>query len=341
MSQPSSPNQQKPLSPQTESPSSASAEREIMTVRDAIFRQDLDALKNLLSKGHSPDAPDVSDTTPLMAAARRGWAAGVEALASRGRPGAVDKDGRNALMWAAESGDARTVEILLPLCDAAHVDGQGCSAATLALMRGNKDCARLTLPFAPQNARTANGKTPLMWAALGGDEETVGMVLACHNEEGARAAARETAKNGHTALMSAARNGNARAIRALLPVSDARQRINDASADCALTLAAMSGSLESVELLLAALPPGALDEANRQGMTAIDCALSLGHDALGEELALRLPIERQRTLLRDWTASEVELPRLSASVEKADIGGALGEPPPEGENGAQKRSLRI
>ena len=302
---------------------------------EAARTANMEALREMLAAGADPTEAQKSGMTPLMIAASANWLEGVKALAPIGGPLLTTPDGRTALIWGAQSGNPLIAEILIPLSDVAGSTRTGETAGQTAVWRGHKEYARRVLPKTPMDARTANGKTILMWAALGGDEEIIQLVLSQFDDEGARKAARETANNGFTALMAAAHNGNDRALGELLPVSDPNQETPDGKTP--LMLAAASGSIECVRMLL---PMGDLEKRDDKNWTAVDHALMLGHEAVGDEMSIAAPFSEQKSIAERWEG-QVELPRLRALIEQTELGEALQADSSESGSARKKGAHRM
>jgi ankyrin repeat protein len=168
----------------------------------------------LLTRGADPNLPGRSDVTPLAAAAYRGNdGAAAELLAHGARPDAMDATGKAPIVYAAARGFTAVVRRLL----AAGVD-----------------------------ARRAYGNdlTALMWAA--GYEEGFGErdaldVVALLLDAGAPIDAVDN--RGRTALMTAAEQGHAAVVEALLR-RGADRTLKDKAGKRALDLTAHAGVRE-------------------------------------------------------------------------------------------------
>lgn len=153
-----------------------------------------------------------------------------------------------------------------------HAEAGLCCEALVLLRQG----ARV-------DARDAEQRTPLMYAAMWGHGRVVGLLL----KEAADWEARDAA--GRTPLSHAAQHGRVEAMRRLI-----KQGAHPASGDNEgiqpLLWAALGGATEAVRELLAMDPrrvdPGA---RNHAGMTALHLAAAFGHDEACAALLDREP----------------------------------------------------
>ncbi len=122
-------------------------------------------------------------------------------------------DGSTALHWAAYEGDARATTALLAAgADSSARTDTGITPLALACESGSADVVKLLLGAkADPNQPLKNGETPLMMAARTGRVPVLKLLLAA----GAQIDARETLRST-TALMWAAANANAEAVRYLI-----------------------------------------------------------------------------------------------------------------------------
>ena len=87
-------------------------------LEDAIVKDDVNLLKQLLNNGTNAKAANKDGWTALMKAARYGTEKMVELLIPVSDVKATNEDGDSALMLAAERGTDKIVELLLPGSDA-------------------------------------------------------------------------------------------------------------------------------------------------------------------------------------------------------------------------------
>lgn len=213
---------------------------------EALYRRDLAAAHELLSRGANPNARfqnRLGDEPAIVLAARLETSEGVAALLGAGAdPRATGSLGDTALHAAAHAGAADSIRLLIRA-------------------------------GVPPDARDRNQWTPLLQAAHSGRAEAVRALL----EGGARVD--EPAHDGATPLMIAARGGdvmarepmNAAAAEQLL-AAHADRNAADERGSTALHHAVQRDRLQMLELLLrAGADPNA---ANRAGETPLSLAVA-------------------------------------------------------------------
>jgi ankyrin repeat protein len=125
-----------------------SADTSASALHWAAYRNDLDAVKRLLSEGADPNAVNRFGVTPLHEAATAGNAAMLEALLDAGGDAnAAFGEGETVLMTAARAGDAASVQTLLA--------------------NGAK----------PDATESWHGQTALMWAAIENHADVVQLLI--------------------------------------------------------------------------------------------------------------------------------------------------------------------
>lgn len=134
------------------------------------------------------------------------------------------KDVSKRLIHAAKVGVDIDVKAILsdPMCNASSKDGAGMTALMWAAYGGHEACLEILLTRSDVSARNTYGLTALMWAARRGHETCVGLLLAKRNCD-----ALSTSDDGMTALMHAAFDGREACVRLLLPISDALAKDNN------------------------------------------------------------------------------------------------------------------
>jgi ankyrin repeat protein len=236
----------------------------------AIGRNDAAAVKDLLTRGASPNARNSLDMSALTWAAATGnveivktlLAAGAEVnapsalggpltlAAATGGPAvtrlliqhkadisALKPDRTSVLMLAARNGDPETIRLLLARkADVAAADNHGTTALSYAAREGNVEAARLLLDAgAKVDAADADGWTPLMHAAVNGRADTVTLLL----KRGAGLKAKE--RGGRTALLLATSYGDHPEVVRRLLSDGADVQAKDARGRSALALAETRG----------------------------------------------------------------------------------------------------
>lgn len=214
--------------------------------------RNLDAVTELLASGASVDARAKDGRTPLLAAARRGLTPVIDLLLSE-KPDVEARaaDGNTALILIAYTGRTRALR---------------------ALLRAGAD----------PNKRAADGVSALTRAALSGDRAAVAALLA------AKADPNGLGREGRPALHQAAKGGHVEILRGLLDAGANPNLTDEPTGQTALMLAANSGSLAAVELLLAR---GArADLRAKDGWTALDAAKMVGGDRIAAAIRAAGPL---------------------------------------------------
>ena len=209
-------------------------------------------VERLLQAGADPNTARPAGGTALMTAARSGAVAVVRRLIAAGADvDAAAGGGQTALMWAAAAGHARVVTVLAEV-------GADVDARTAVLTRPGRTIvreARVLSRFEAVNPaslprdgdrdppRPEGGFTPLLYAVLAGDAESVGILLA------AGADVDDAGPDGVTAVMLALTKRHAAVALQLLEAgADPHPAETGYSA---LHLAAATGQPTVAEALLA------------------------------------------------------------------------------------------
>ncbi len=214
--------------------------------------------------------------------------------------------------------DFSAIERLLPeQLDVDARTGDGRTALMLAAGEGRVDLMRALLARGGAAVNTTNdrGGTPLMYAATGGDPESVALLLA----EGAAIDAR--ARNGWTALMLAAVRGHD-ALVTLLLAHKADPNVADIYGWTALMRAVNADRAASVRALLANKRVD-INAADDTGKTALHHAAAMG--ALDIVRALLAHGARPATRDRDGRtpydiAIDAKHPEVAKALRQAPAG---------------------
>ena len=267
-------------------------------VADAAERRDLDAVRTLLKKGATPDAPQPDGATALHWAVHWDDHSTAEILIKAGaRLDAVNDLGVFALSLACSNGSSAMVKRLIAAGASARAAlPSGESAMMTCARTGAAEAIRaLAERGADVNAReTHRGQTALMWAAGGKHPGAVKVLI----ERGADVNGVST--GGFTPLMFAAREGDPESTRLLL-AAGARLDETTPAGESALLLAAASvagvtardyrlvaepSGHEAVAILLA--DRGAnVNQADTLGQTALHHAVETGKPELLKALMAR------------------------------------------------------
>jgi ankyrin repeat protein len=146
---------------------SAGAANLLQTWQQAIKRNQLEVIAELLPRIGNVDQPADNGKTALMASARDGALALSKALISAGADvNAANNNGGTALMFAAASGDAQTTSLLLQQDAAVNAQSSnGWSALTMAAVKNHLAVAQQLIGHgADVNLPDIYGWTPLMRA---------------------------------------------------------------------------------------------------------------------------------------------------------------------------------
>lgn len=224
--------------------------------------------------------------TPLIIAAGvpRNLDAVTELLASGASVNAAAKDGRTPLLAAARRGLTPVIDLLLsekPDVEARAADGN--TALILITYTGRMRALRALLRAgANPNIRAVDGVSALTRAALSGDQAAVAALLA------AKADPNGLGRDDRPALHQAAKGGHVEILRTLLDAGADVNLTDEPTGQTALMLAANSGSLAAVELLLAR---GArADLRAKDGWTALEAAKMAGGDGIAAAIRAAGPL---------------------------------------------------
>src|SRR5688500_5383375 len=294
---------------------------------DAAQRQDLPALRALLSKRANVNAPQPDGTTALHCATHWNDAETVKVLLGAGaNPAVTNRFGASPLSEAALSGNADLLKLLLDAgADAKSVatpDGE--TVLMRAARSGSVDAVRLLLDRgADVNARERyKGQTALMWAASERHAPIVKLLLERGADWRVRSFDRETRppklsaassispipRGGFTALMFTAREGDLDAGRSML----------EAAVDI------IHGDVDNVTPLVAAI----MNKRYTLAKFLIDRGADVNVVDAGGRTALYAMIDIRN---EDWTAMpnrplEDQLPSLDVVKALIDRGAKLDVP---------------
>lgn len=247
----------------------------------AIRNDDLPAITNFLNRGADVNARDAQGASNVMRAALYCSPACLNMLLERGAdPNRANTAGATALMWAA--GDAEKVRLLL--AHKADANARAKSGRTplivASAVHGNLAAVKLLIDAgADVKARDAGGTGAVWAAAMAGDAKVLAELLA----RGGDPNEQDTNRLGQTALMNAAAQGSADAVRVLLkagadvhlrsrPPMTIKAGLQDRGEMTALLWAAPNGDREIVRMLLNAHADPNVREY--RGMNALTLAVT-------------------------------------------------------------------
>jgi len=265
----------------------------------AVFHGEDTRCLQLLLPMSNPSHQDEDGITALSYAAAHGRAAAVALLlplTDRSLRAKGKWAGQTVFHLAAGSLDLETIRLALPFFDPQETDGAGRTALMSACSthqnsaygRADEDekclsTLRFLAPLSDVSARSGGKGSDLDWSAMAllsqhNRPKSISWLAAFCAPDGARL------NNGETPLMLAVRRGNADAIAALLPLSDANAQDNQGQT--ALHGAVIQQQADAARALLAcpALDPNLRDQ---KGTTALMRAVcSPGHDFMAMILSL-------------------------------------------------------
>jgi uncharacterized protein len=256
----------------------------LAATRDSLHGRP-DAVMTLLANGADPRHADADGRTPLHFAALSGEPDVAALLLDAGAPlEALNRDGFSPLGVACAAGNWRLARFLLER--KARPEPAGGQSALLAAASGEDDAAGVELLLrhkAKVDARGRLGRTALITAALAGNTDIVGPLLAA----GANVDAQD--EHGVSALHEAARAG-ANDVIAKLAARRPDARLLDASGRSALVVACQSASADR-DTIRALLALGAdRSQPGGDGRTPLQYALAAGRWPLVAELDPGYPL---------------------------------------------------
>jgi ankyrin repeat protein len=245
----------------------------------AATRNDLAAVKALLSAGVNPDAHATNESTPLLAALGATNAEElVKLLLDAGAsPDSANAQGHTPLMIASSGGQVAPLRFLLAHhARTASQDREHRTALWYAAAGGSRDCVAALLDAgATQEADDVSGLTALHAAAAQTDAAVLTALLTSDGRLDRRSS------SGDTPLLIAAATGHTDAVRALLALKPDLNVQNHAG-DTALITASRGGHTAICQILLAAGANVSL--RNGAGVSAADIATGRGFAAIAKEL---------------------------------------------------------
>jgi uncharacterized protein len=214
----------------------------------AIFLDDREAAEMLLAAGAKVNTADEYGETPLTLACNNGNIALIRKLVDAGADvNAARWDGSTVLMIAANSGQAEAVKLLADR--GAKVNAvetrKGQTALMWASSEGHSEVVQALIDHgADVKAVSKGGYTPLSFAAIKNDEQSVHSLLAAGADP-------NTKLNDGTSVLIAAESFRSVASSIALIEGGAEVKVADKRGNTPLHIAAQIGNAELVKLLLA------------------------------------------------------------------------------------------
>eukprot|EP00808_Paulinella_micropora_P013261 g573.t1 len=295
----------------------------------AAIKGHVPVLRRILAAGAYPNQTDPkTGLTALMLAQHP--AAVDTLLAAKANPHLKAKrSGKTAVMFAAERGSAAVIEKLSTAgadLNWREVYG-GCTAIRLAAQRGNWEAVKKLIDLrADANRSDKDGVLPLMVAAFKGFNLVVKELLQAHPD------INHAAVDGLTSLMYAVRGGStpghSNCLAQLIEAKAALDRQDKLEGLSALMAAARSGNADAVSQLLKAGADTQLKSLD--GLTAFDLAQNKGHVNIAEILkahAMMNPKQRRSKRKHDRARRKREAARVAqAGAEGKAAGNVPGTP---------------
>ncbi|XP_046552936.1 ankyrin repeat domain-containing protein 17-like [Haliotis rubra] len=260
--------------------------------------------------------------TPLMVAAQYGHREVVDLLLRSGANAAyVDFVGDNILIWACEGGDVETVKLVLSL-NVVDINSPGWRRRTPvidAAKHGHRDVVELLVKEGADVTQVDDiGENTLHWACVGGDLETVKLVLSLNivdiNRRGWRS---------RTPVMVAARYGPRKLVE-LLVTKGANVSLVDNVNDNILHYACRGGDMEMVKLVLSLNVVG-INSRGQNSVTPVIVAARWKHRDIVELLVTEGAdvslVDDSHSNILHWAclAGDLETVKLVLSLHVADI----------------------
>jgi ankyrin repeat protein len=266
------------------------------SVVDAVKNGDREAVRLLIKQHANVNTPEVDGTTALHWAARQDDVETASLLIAAGaNVNAANRYGVKPIALAATNGSAAMIELLLKAgADPNSVSSEGETAIMTAARSGNPQAVKLlAAKGANVNATEGwQGQTALMWAAAENHPDAIKMLVEFGADKNAkskvldgmpplRAAAPDVGqqgihstfpKGGMTALLYAARQGNAEAVAAL---ADSHVDLNQGDPDgfTAMIFAILNAHYDVAALLV---EKGAdINRADNSGRTPLYTAVDM------------------------------------------------------------------
>jgi ankyrin repeat protein len=249
----------------------------------AIALDDVESARAALAAHAVPDRRLAFGATPLLQAVDRQDGALVSLLLSAGAdPALADEEGLSPLMLACQLGSPAVLDPLLstPRLDVRATLPDGAGALHICARYASAGAvARLLASGAALDTPDSRGQTPLMWAAMGGKNETIALLL----KAGARIGASTQA--GFTPLFFAIKSGNPQTSAALLAAGTDITHRGPRNTN-ALQLALYQQNWAAAAQLASRLPDHSplLFERDDQGLPPLNMAASGGDTALVQAL---------------------------------------------------------
>jgi uncharacterized protein len=287
---------------------------EVLSPADAVKAGDKVALRQLLQKRVDVNAPSGDGTTALHWASYRDDLESADLLIRAGAKVNVTNDLGATPLWlaAVNGGAAMTTRLLAAGADPNLALTLGETSLMAASRTGNADVVtQLLAKGANVNATAVRGQTALMWAAAQRHSAVVKALLANKADVHARTDTwtltiavqpsghpdyrRPVPQGGDTALMFAARSGDAEIATLLL---NAGANVNDADAyGVSATLMAAHSNFTDVMHVL--LERGADPNADKAGFTALQTAILWRNEAAAVDLLAHGA--NPNTPVKSWT----------------------------------------
>ncbi len=242
----------------------------------AIWRNDIDAVRNLLSLGADPSLATPDGLTPLMRAVDVGDCGIVKALldTQRAECNAIDAAGYTALHDAAKRGNADIIDLLLSAGSTPDtLSSSGLNALHYSALFGHASAVSMLMARTSGSLNVPDpgrGWNALHMAASLGNHEVVAAMIECDG-----GSVNQLTRSGYTALHLASMSGHEQVVVTLLDAPGIEPDIQNENGQTALHMA-VSFKKGNVVAALVRAPRVDVNAVQKEGFCALHLAVQFG-----------------------------------------------------------------